>query len=238
MYAFKDGVTVIEEDAMNELIAQHSFKMLYEGSIVASLVGAGTSEFDSTFYHNAMGFTLTGVTSISRVELDIAMDGTGADLTVKIYTDNAGDLGTLLKTVVVPKEFLPASQAYYSVPINLSGLTAGAKYWIVVAKAGDSTNHFHLYGEATNTADTFRSLTGTSDWAAENDIHFKVYSGNTGDLIHLITGTNMVETYIYGVEDLETIHQYCPPSDGSAGGIRKVIPITFDGDYLVEGVAT
>ena len=44
MNAFKNGVTVFDEDSMNELLSLQSFKLLYTGAKIISKEGAGVLE--------------------------------------------------------------------------------------------------------------------------------------------------------------------------------------------------
>ena len=242
--AFENGVTILTEDVMNELLALQAFKLLYEGTAIDSKSDSGTTENNVFDYYFAVRFTATGVTSITRGELTIAMDGSGADLTATILDsdfDPGGSAeGAVLKTIIVPKEHLPASAATVYVPIDLSGLTDGNNYWIKVSKVGDSTNHFHLVGEASQDAahPCYRRAGTSGAWTANNAIHFAVYDGNSGETVHGIYGTSLVETYIYTGEDLSHIYRYCPPYGKIAGGIRDIIAITFDGDYLTDGAVT
>ena len=219
----------------NELMAMQDFQLIYEGTLIDSVTGSGTTENSIADYSYFATFTLTGVTTLGRVELELDKDGSGADVTVTIIDSGL----EVLKTVIIPKEFIPSPKAYVSVPVGLTGLTSGGTYYIYVTQAGDSTNKVDWVGEASTSVGhaCYRESSGSG--AVEiNALHFKVYSGNTGDLIHGVYGTNLVETYIYTGEDLTTIWRYCPPSDGAVGGIRDIITITFDGDYLTEGAVT
>lgn len=219
----------------NELMAMQDFSLIYEGTLIDSVTGSGTTENSIADYSYLAAFTLTGVTTIGRVEIELDKDGSGADVTVQILNS----LLETLKTVIIPKEFIPNPKGYVSVPIGLTGLTSGGTYYIHVDQAGDSTNKVDWVGEASaGSHTTYRTTTEGADPTWGNALHFKVYAGNTGDLIHGIYGTNLVETYIYTGEDLTTIWRYCPPSDGAAGGIRDIITITFDGDYLTGGAVS
>lgn len=219
----------------NELMAMQDFKLIYEGAKIDSEEGAGVTENSIADYTYLTTFVLTGVTTLDRVEVELDKDGTGADVTVQIL----GSGLEALKEIVVPKEFIPSPKGYVSVPVGLSGLTSGGTYYIAVTQAGDSTNKVDWVGEASaGSHTTYRTTTEGADPTWGNALHFKVYSGNSGDLIHGVYGTNLVETYIYTGEDLTTIWRYCPPSDGAAGGIRDIITITFDGDYLTGGAVT
>jgi hypothetical protein len=179
-----------------------------------------------------------------RAELTIAADGTGQDLTIQVLdTDFATDgsaEGTVLATITIPKEFLPASAGTVYIPLNVTGLSAGSNYWLKIGKVGDVTNHFHLIGEASQDAahPCYRRAGTSGVWTANNAIHFAVYDGNSGETVHGIYGTSLVETYIYTGEDLSHVYRYCPPYGKTAGGIRDIIAITFDGDYLTDGAVT
>jgi hypothetical protein len=242
--AFKSGVTPLDQANMNSLLSLQDFKMLYEGTAVDSKTGSGTAENNVADYYFAIRVTSTGVTSLSRVELEIAADGAGQDLTIAVLdTDFATDgsnEGTVLKTIVVPKEFLPASAAYWYIPINLSGLSAGSNYWLKITKVGDATDHFHLIGEssADGSHPVYYRAGTTGAWSSNNAVHFKAYSGISGDVIHEVYGTNGYATYTYSGEDLDKVYFYIPPSDGAAGGVRDTLDITITSEYLDEGTVS
>ncbi|RJX18497.1 MAG: hypothetical protein C4570_06360 [Ammonifex sp.] len=241
MNAFKNNVTAFDETNMNELISFHDFALIYEGSQVDAKAGAGTAEFDNASYDHALRFTATGVTEIARLELELIKHGTGADLQIEIRSgfDPGGTTeGTLLKTVVVPKEFLPAGRSYWSIPLDLTGLTAGNQYWIVVRGAGDATNHFHAHGETTPDANYpayYRLKGGSGAWTLENSIHFKVFSGESGELKHRTYPPSGHSTLEFSGEVLSKVYRYLPPSDTTAGGIRQIVTYTFSGEYLKKG---
>jgi hypothetical protein len=241
LYAFKGGASAVDQASMNELLSLQPFKLLYEGTEIDSKIGAGVTENNVSDNNFAIRVTATGVTGITRIVLEIAADGLGEDLTVLVkdtdFNPDGSNEGTTLKTIVVPKEFLPTTAAYWYVPINLIGLIAGTNYWLVIPKVGDAVNHFHLIGEASQDgAHPCYRRAGTSGvWTTNNAIHFKAYSGKTGEVIHEIYGTNGVATYTFSGEDLDKIYLYIPPSDGAAGGVRNILDITFDGEYLDKG---
>ena len=244
LYAHKNGVTLYAENFFNSLLSLQDFALLYEGTLVDSKTGAGVTENNVFDYNFAIRFTATGVTSMARAELEIAADGAGQDMTVEIrstdFNPDGSNEGTLLKTIVVPKEFLPASAAYWYVPLNLTGLTAGNNYWLIVKKVGDATDHFHLIGESAQDAahPCYYRAGASGAWTANNAIHFKVYSGNSGDIRHCIFGTNGYATYAYNGELMEKIYRYLPPSDGAAGGIRNILTMTWSGEYLTTGTVS
>lgn len=229
---------------INELQAQQSFKLIYEGTAIDSKTGSGTTENNVFDNYYVIRFTATEVTTMMRAELTIAADGTGQDLTVYVLdsdfaTDGSAE-GTILKTITIPKEHLPASAGTVYIPLNVTGLSAGTNYWLKIGKVGDVTNHFHLIGEASQDGSHpcyYRA--GTSGaWSLNNAIHFAVYTGNSGNVVHGIYGTNMQETYLYTGYDLTTLFRYLPPASGAAGGIRDTLTFTYTDNILTDGSVT
>lgn len=245
LYAIKDGVSLFDQNTMNSFLSLQDFKLIYEGTAIDSKTGAGVTENNVHEYSFAIRITATGVTSMARIELELAADGAGQDVTLTLkdsdFNPNGSNEGTTLATVTVPREHVPDTAAYFSAAINAaSGITAGENLWLIVSKVGDSTNHFHLVGEASQDAahPCYRRSGSSGAWTANNAIHFKAYSGNSGDLIHSVSGIHGITTIEYDGEDISKVYRYLPPSDGPAGGIRDVITLTYDADYLTDGVVT
>ena len=179
------------------------------------------------------------------MELEIDRDNLGADLIVQIRSgmDPASGVdGTLLKQVIVPREFIPDPKAYWSVPIGLSGLTSGGQYWLVVQRAGDTTNKVDWMGETTQDANypAYYRAGDTGGWAATNALHFKVLSGTEGEVMHSIYAGTGYATLEYEIVDsypqLKKIYRYLPPSDGAAGGIRDAVILTWTDGIITKGV--
>ena len=239
--AFKDGLTVLNEDNMNALLSLQDFSLIYDGTQRDGKTGSGVAEFDCASYDHAIRFTATGTTEVSRLELELAKDGTGADLAVEIrsgFNSGGSTEGTLLKRMVVPKEFIPDSRSYWSIPLDRAGLTSGSQYWIIVRRVGDAVNHFHLHGETAQDASypCYQRAGSSGAWTAENAIHFKIFSGASGELQHGIYGINGYTTVIYSGETVSKVYRYLPPADGTAGGIRDIQKYTWSGEYLTKGV--
>ena len=238
--AFKDGVTVINQDNMNQLLSLQNFALIYEGTERDGKTGSGVTENNIANYSYCARFTLTDSTEIGRVELELDRDGDGADLIVQIregMNPAAGVAGTLLKQVVVPKEFIPEAKRYWSVPIGLSGLTSGAQYWLVVVRAGDATNKLDWIGETAQDASypAYYRAGDSGAWTVNNALHFRVLSGETGELIHSIYAGTGYTTVEYSGEIVSKVYRYLPPADGPDGGIRDVITYHWSGEYLKGG---
>jgi len=239
--AWKDGVTTINQDNMNQFLALQDFSLIYEGTERAAKIGSGVAENSIADYSYCNRFTLTGSTEIGRIELELDRDELGADLVVQIREGMdpvTGDDGSLLKQVVIPKEFIPETAAYWSVPIGLSGLTSGSQYWLVVQRAGDAVNHLDWVGEAAQDASypAYYRAGDTGAWTITNALHFKVFSGASGELKHGIYGGNGYTTVEYSGEIVSKVYRYLPPADAPDGGVRDVITYTWTGEYLTGGV--
>lgn len=239
--AFKDGVTILNQDNLNQMLSLQDFALIYEGTQRAAKAGSGVVENSIAEYSYCTRFTLTGSTEIGRIELEIDRDGLGADIVVQIRSGMnpaAGVDGTLLKQIVVPKEFIPETAAYWSIPINLTGLMSGGTYWIVMAKAGDATNHLDWIGEANQDA-SYPACYRVGDsgaWTASNALHFKVHSGTEGKAIHEIYGTNGCVTITYSGDMPAKQYFYIPSVDSFAGGIRNILTLSYVGGVLTGGV--
>lgn len=242
VYAAKSGTTIIDEAAYNDLLDLYSFEIVYTGSSVAAKTGTGVAEFDCASYDHCGSFAATGVTEISRLEFNMAQDGAGADLTLEIRSGMnpaAGTDGTLLKSVVIPGEWIPATAGIVSIPCVLTGLTAGNTYWWRIRKAGDATNHFHLVGETSQDGSypAYYRAAASGNWTLENSIQFTVYSGLTGDELAIVTD-QVIEVFVYTGADITGIRRFVPPIDGTAGGIRDTLTFTWSGTTLQRGVVS
>jgi hypothetical protein len=239
--AFKDGLTILNQDNLNALLALQPFQLIYTGTQRSAKTGSGVTENNLANYSFCTRFTLTGSTEIGRVELEVDRDGDGADLILQIRSGMnpaAGNDGTLLKQIVVPKEFIPTTKAYWSIPVGLAGLTSGGQYWLVLLRGGDSTNHLDWVGEASQDSSypAYYRAGDSGAWTANNALHFRVYSGASGGLRHSIYAGTGYTTLIRDVSGkLERICRYLPPADGPEGGIRDVVTFTRANGRIQRG---
>lgn len=238
--AFKDGVTPFSEATMNPMLALQPFSVFYDGTQRDAKTGSGVLENSLADFNYCARFTLTGSTTLDRVELHLDKDGTGADLIVQIrsgMTPASGTDGTLLKEVRIPAEFIPAAADYISVPIGLTGLTSGGQYWLVAKKAGYATNHLAWVGETTSDASypAYKRAGDSGAWTTAYALHFRVFSGVSGLVRHVIEGGNAMTTIDYSSGLPSKLYSYIPPSDGPEGGVRDVLTLTYSGGLPVGG---
>jgi hypothetical protein len=237
LYAWKNGVTPYSEDVMNSLVSAQSSVLIFDGDQADAKTGAGTAENNLSVATHASRFTLTGQTTIGRVELELVKYGAGADLTIEIrdntFNPNGSNDGVLLKSVTFPAKLFPTSAQYVSLPIDLSGLTAGAQYWLVLKKNGDSTNHLRWRGEAAQDANYpmyYRAGTSGAWSISSTPGHFKIFANTPGTYLlrHGIYGTNAKTTINYdGNGNITEIWRWLPASDGTWKICDRMVP-TYD----------
>jgi len=245
MLAFEDGLTTFDQATMNGLLSGQSWALIMDGDQADAKTGSGTTTNNLSVDYFIARFTLTGQTTIGRVEIDLASVGTGQDLTIEIrdstFNPNGSNDGVLCKSVTIPKKILPAAQGYLSIPIDLTGLNSGGTYWLRVNKGGDSNNHVSWYGEssADGSYPTYYRAGTSGAWTSNNALHFKVYAETPGteQLMHAIIGTNDVTSIIYtspGV--ISKIYHWCPGPSG-AFVISEIATPSYDANGVpVKGV--
>lgn len=245
LYAKKPGDPITADERNAPLISQ-PFREIYAGTQRDAKTGSGVTENSIANYSYCARLTIpAGVTGIGRVVLELDRDNLGADLVAQIRSGmvpGSGTDGTLIKQVVVPKEFIPDPKAEWSVPINLTGLTAGAQYWLAVIRAGDATNKVDWIGEASQDAayPAYYRAGDSGAWTAMNALHFRVFSNDPAegqdDAIHCIISDTAYATYEYDTDGMVTkSYRYIPPEDGPDGGVRSVLTFTISGDYFMGG---
>lgn len=241
--AFKNGVTTLDEATLNAIISAQPSVLLFDGTQADAKTGAGVTDNDLSLNTLIARFTLTGQTNIGRVEMELTKAGVGADLTLEIrdntFLADGTNNGVLLKSITYPAKIFPTAAAFISLPVDLSGLTAGAYYWLRVNKAGDATNRNLWRGEAVTDAlypVYYRSLT-TGAWTAGNALHFKVFANTAGTYLlrHGIVGTNGKTLIEYNANGtINYLWRWLPSSDGSWMIVDKVT-FTYDANGVLTG---
>src|SRR5690625_1758048 len=134
LYAWKNGVTGIGENQMNNLISAQSSVMIFDGSLINSNTGGTATEHNLSLGDQSVSFSISSGSTIGRMELEIVKYGAGADLILEIRQGS-----NELKRMTYPAKLF--SNGYISLPIDLRGLSTGTTYTLVLKQNGDSTNH-------------------------------------------------------------------------------------------------
>lgn len=239
LYAFKAGDN-ITEPLINSIFTAQSSTLIFDGDQAAAKTGSGAVENNLSLASYAVRFVLAGQTSIGRIELDLKKYGDGADVTIEIrdasFNPNGSSEGVLLKSVTFPAKIV--GSGYMSLPIDLSGLTSGAQYWLVMKKAGDSINHIRWVGETTQDGSypAYSRSGATGGWSVGNALHIKVFAKTPGTYLlkHGIYGENAKTWIEYNTNGLISyIWRWLPATDKTWKIVEKLTPI-----YDINGVAT
>ncbi|MBN6186398.1 hypothetical protein JQN58_05280 [Aneurinibacillus sp. BA2021] len=238
LYAWKDGLTPYNEEVMNTIVSAQPTTLIFDGSQAAAKTGSGTVENNLSLASYAVRFTLTGQTTIGRIEAELKRYGAGADVTVEIrdstFNPNGSNEGVLLKSVTFPGKIF--SSGYISLPIDLKGLTAGAQYWLVIKKAGDATNHIRWMGETVQDAayPAYSRAGSSGAWTIGNALHFRVFAKTPGTytLKHGVYGDNAKTLVEYRSDgQIDYMWRWLPAKDGAWKVVEKMTPV-----YDVNGV--
>ena len=112
LFAAESGQTVIDENLANSWVVMQEFSHIYEGTAFDGKTGSGIAEFDCAGYDHAVRFKADADAAIARVTFDIIKHGLGADLVVELrdgFNPDGSTTGSLLRFMVLPKEFMPTS---------------------------------------------------------------------------------------------------------------------------------
>lgn len=240
LFAAVSGQTILDEAFFRARDSLNDFLLVYEGTQRDAKTGSGVVENNLSQYSYAVRFRTNGTSEIGRIEVEIRKEGEGVDLIVALvegFSPDGSNDGTVIIERLMPKEFLSDTKRYVSIPMGVEGLIPDAYYWLVFRQNGDTNNNVRLIGENNQDAlyPVWRRTGNSGAWTAESAIHFKIFSGESGNLLHGIYGSNGITWVEYSGEIVSKVYRYLPPSDGPDGGIRDIITYTWVGEYLKRG---
>jgi len=155
-----DNGAVDASAQINQFLGMHAGSEVYQGNAILTPNGLGGTDwtYHLDAYDLAQPFTMSG-TAIGRVVLPLLPSGTGADLIVSLYTNNAGVPGTLVTQTRVPASWLVQQAALTAVagPSNTAPVVQDTGN----ALAGAGNCAFHI-GAWTSVGWSFPSVSATS----------------------------------------------------------------------------
>ncbi|MBA3875564.1 MAG: hypothetical protein C0498_01285 [Anaerolinea sp.] len=216
-------------DQLNQLLGTHPTQLVYEGSAVATgNTVAQASQYGSNGQYLAQPFVLATGTAVDRVRLWVADAGAGADVTVSLRANNAGNPSAAsLASIVLPTEFVSGTARWVDLPLRASGLTNGATYWIVTTAAGDATNRA-LFGASGAAAPVLKTSTNGTTWGATaTQLLHRVFAGATGLLVAASedSGARWTELTYDGTGTLTDVREY-------VGVFRNTRTLTYSSGIL------
>lgn len=166
---------------VNQFLAAHAVQYLYTGTLQVSdttLAGGGFASYTGWV---AQSFTApAGMTATGYVLIEAAVSiGSPSPWPFSLQADIGGaPSGTPLVSAVLPKEFpLLGTYSWQPVPLPASGLTPGARYWIVAQVTGDLSDHY-AWAENTGSSGASTSASGTSWTAQSYGLVFQVFDAS------------------------------------------------------------
>jgi hypothetical protein len=92
---------------INQFLGAHASSEIYQGSSILTPIGTGGTNwaYQLSTQDISQPFTMSG-TMIGRVAVPLLAVGTGADLTVSLYTNNSGVPGTLVNSTRIPANWI------------------------------------------------------------------------------------------------------------------------------------
>lgn len=234
-----NGVSKLNAARMNQGIKLHPFRLICEGTQIAAKTGAGVVENSLADYNYMARIAIAG-TRIDRIELEVDLDGTGADLEVELrsgaFNPDGSNDGVLITSVLAPKEFLPNPKAWFSIPFAARALTAG-NYWVLIKRSGDATNKVDLIGEVSTDGayPVYRRAGSSGAWTATNAIHIKAFAGSSDKIMHETEGGATTWNTLDGNNLTTKIQLYIPPEGGVGLGVRETMTFSWDGNFEEGG---
>jgi hypothetical protein len=228
------GESVLDSDTLNSFIKPHSSDAVYKG-VNFDFSSPATTEHSLADKSLITRFTTNATGTIGRVELNLAIYGTGSDLEIEIrgnnFNTNGSNDGTLYKKVKISKKILV--NGTQSIPINLRGLSPSSFYWLVVKKTGDATNHIRVKGGTSQDANhpTYYRNADTGAWAPNNTFYFYAYDHTfyDGILIHAIYGQYATSYVRYNADyTINSIRYQIQAIDGSFPVAFTLTPTNVD----------
>ena len=105
---------------------------------------------------------------------------TPADLTIAIYTDSAGDVGTLASSITVDYTRLPDTLSEWLNETISQSLSSGSYYWLVVYAASSDNEDKHWLLAMKNTTGSYVSESfDTTPTAFSKDLYYRLTTANT-----------------------------------------------------------
>jgi len=210
---------------INQFLGTHSASYLYAGTLKESQTtnGSAHTSGSATLYIAQSFTTATGQTAIGYVSAPIdSSTATGATLgttTLSLYANSGGaPTGSPLISTTLTTEYAYFGSSSGSsdnvsliYPLPISSLTASTEYWLVLAPAGNGTNHY-TWRQSNQTSGASTSTNGTSWTAQAYGLQYSVYDQTPTGLItstYEDSGTRWTATtYVATTNQIHTFGEY------------------------------
>jgi hypothetical protein len=178
-------------------------------------------------YHR---FAATGTYTAGLAWILTRIKSTPADLTVKIYSDNAGTINASLATITVPYTRMNDILSEWLNETVSQALTDGVYYWMVIyAAASDTADKHWKIAVKNTTGSTYYSETfTTSPIAASVDLYFRLTNADTDTTCILVDYKELPYAIVSPASGAPTVYKIGDrgAADSNAGQLTKLIDAT------------
>jgi hypothetical protein len=230
----------------NQFLGVHSLQNLYAAAQTAGQTTAGASATTTNGLYLAQSFaTAGGQTAIGYVIVPVTTaTASGASLaatTLSLYANAAGaPTGAALGSVTVTAEYANLASAGTNTvkvlyPLPVTGLTASATYWLVLASAGNVSNSYSWF-RSNQVTGASTSATGSS-WAAQAyGFEYQVFDQTVSGLLTATwedSGARWTGTTYNGLAQIATLAEYTV-AQGAAKYVQSFRTLTYSSGLLTK----
>lgn len=235
---------------VNQFLGTHGSTILYDAVQQAGNTTTGSTSTNSNGIYIAQSFT-TGAsqTAIGYIiaPIDSPTTSSGSVLaptTLSLYANSAGaPTGSALVSVTVTAEYAyiaggsGGSDTRVVFPLPITGLTANTQYWLVLAPAGNSTNHFTWF-QSTAGSGASTSTNGTTWTTQAYGLRYQVFDQTASGLLKCIWDDAGARWLAFTRNSVSNIQLYPEYTAGqtTAGYVQSVRNLSYT-NGLLTGVA-
>lgn len=211
---------------VSQFLAAHTSTFVYSGGTAISSQATGTGVYSDTLSQWLTQKITTGVsqTTIGNVQLQLSTIGGSPTLPlipalqVGLYADAAGlPSGPLLASATVAGTYVYSSPFWVTVPLAVSGLSAGAPYHLVVTMVG-SAGHYYAWQRSNQVTGAASSPDGVTWTNQTYGLMYEVFDQSGTGLLQVISddGGAHIQTFTYdSLNRISQIAEFTTAQDGT-----------------------
>lgn len=219
---------------VNQFLVTHAVTAVYQGQQQASAAaGSGSTASDNLWIAQQVT-TAAGQTAAGWVTVDCAFTGAPPPWVLSWQADNGSGApsGVPLASTPLPSQFAAGTLASVPVMLPVSGLTAGAPYWLVASPAGDLTDNF-TWGHSAASSGASTSPDGVTWTAQTYGLAFAVFDASP---VSPLAGTwedsgARWTSLLYSGAVLASVSEFTA-GQSAAGYTASVVSLSFAGNKL------
>jgi hypothetical protein len=209
---------------INQFLGVHALKNLYAGTAeAAELVNGSAHTSGSATIYMAQSFpTFAAQTTVGYVSVPITSFTSSGSLlgttTLSLYASSgSAPTGSPLVSTTLTTEYAYAASSSgvdttsVIYPLPITGLTASGSYWLVLAPAGNNTQHY-TWRQSNQTSGASLSTNGGVSWTAQAyGFQYQIYDQTASGLLTATwedSGARWSALTYTATEEISTIAEY------------------------------